>query len=391
MFSFLTNNISPSAFRRASVNFSPRALAEDEVSPFRTLGSRFNFGVDNSTKQSVLNDVSDPGFQEPESPVSDLFTKFLSSAPNPEDYKASGWRRFGAALAGLGAGMRDPVSGVMIAEKINRQPYDTAVERYNSEGAVLEQMAKLEALGQKNSLEYKRLYQEYLNNKADNEREDRKVGLTESGQQLERDKFDYTKTKDERELQFKYDELTERGWKESYDASGNLIMVNPTNGATANFGPSFKKTEMSIEQQNANSRAVSADASITSADAAARNADTNASRLRDVEIPNAGAYRSEAESRNLSRETGRENAGRVPVREQIYAEAQAARELMQEDTGYDGYYNFETGELNGPMGFRDQTKFNEFRNKLKTKTNEVLKRKYKDLRDEEIDFNNLPG
>ena len=64
------------------------------------------------------------------SPAQQKYKDVLGQTPQLQDYKPSGWRRFGAALAGGLAGLRDPRMGVEIAEGINRSPYNTALESW---------------------------------------------------------------------------------------------------------------------------------------------------------------------------------------------------------------------------------------------------------------------
>src|SRR6266702_2596256 len=51
-------------------------------------------------------------------PAQQRFKDTLSQMPQKADYQPSRWRRFGAAVAGGAAGLRDPAQGVKIAQGI---------------------------------------------------------------------------------------------------------------------------------------------------------------------------------------------------------------------------------------------------------------------------------
>ncbi len=391
MFSFLNNSM-PNAFRKASVEFNPSAMRQEE-SPFRSLASRFSVAPDNTLEDDVQaetvrrNNASQPDrFQEPESPMSDLFVKFLSESPRSEDYQPGKMRRLSAALSGFGAGMRDPNAGIDVSEKILRQPYDRAVEDYNSRGSIINKMAELEAAGHKNSLEYRKLYNEFLDKQADNTREDEKVGIDKGRLKVEEDRLKFDEGKNTKEMEFKYDELLTKGWRETYDDQGNLIMVNPQNNAKTNFGKTFKAREMAVDDMNAATNRTNAAANTTRANAAVTVANNSGAGqgARDI---NAAANKTRADTyaAYTKWQMGRPNP--IKLQEQMLAQVAAARELIAAKPEYKNFFDLETSTLSSGEGMfgRDATLYRQFENELDIKTKQKLMEKYPNDDNEEAE------
>lgn len=70
-----------------------------------------------------------PDFQ-PQTQAIDQYNQLMGQMPTQQPI--SGMRRFGAALAGFGAGMRDPRAGVEVAEHIIQQPYVRKMQEWES-------------------------------------------------------------------------------------------------------------------------------------------------------------------------------------------------------------------------------------------------------------------
>ena len=79
------------------------------------------------------------------SPAQQQYKEALGTLPQQADYKPSKWRRFGAALAGGLAGIRDPRMGVEIAEGIVSDPYRSAMGSWERAVGVKGKQAGIEA------------------------------------------------------------------------------------------------------------------------------------------------------------------------------------------------------------------------------------------------------
>lgn len=78
-------------------------------------------------------------------PKQTAYEEALRSAPNREDYRPSGWRRFAAILGGAAGGLSGgPQGGIGVAEHILRSPYQGALEDYEMRVGAAEQEAKME-------------------------------------------------------------------------------------------------------------------------------------------------------------------------------------------------------------------------------------------------------
>lgn len=77
---------------------------------------------------------------QPEIPMqtqaSDAYNQLMQQMPVQEPI--SGMRRFGAALAGFGAGYRDPKAGVEVAEHILQQPYVRKLQEWQNRAKAME-------------------------------------------------------------------------------------------------------------------------------------------------------------------------------------------------------------------------------------------------------------
>jgi hypothetical protein len=67
----------------------------------------------------------------------DIYNQYkqaIMGAPTPDQYAPSGWRRVGAAAAGIGAGLatNNPLLGMNIAENVVNQPYKNALNNWEA-------------------------------------------------------------------------------------------------------------------------------------------------------------------------------------------------------------------------------------------------------------------
>lgn len=68
----------------------------------------------------------------------------LQEMPTPDQYKPNWLTRIASGLSGLGAGIRDPAAGVATALKLNRAPYEQAMETYTNRLGGLKEQAEME-------------------------------------------------------------------------------------------------------------------------------------------------------------------------------------------------------------------------------------------------------
>lgn len=99
-------------------------------------------GMAQNDDERYYNDINDlmtnvgPGIR--------AYRQHLTTMPDREQYRPSGWDRFAAALSGFSAGMRNPGEGIAVARDINEAPYRSAMEDYAARGAGLRERAEME-------------------------------------------------------------------------------------------------------------------------------------------------------------------------------------------------------------------------------------------------------
>jgi len=93
-----------------------------------------------------------------------------------EDYKPGVMTRIAAALSGASAGMRDPSSGVKVANEINTGKYRNAIQDYATRGAGMKDLASMEDTDKNERVkalmaarEHGLKYQQFLADKANKE------------------------------------------------------------------------------------------------------------------------------------------------------------------------------------------------------------------------------
>ncbi len=72
------------------------------------------------------------------------YKEYLSTTPNREDYKPSGWNRAAAAMGGFSAGLKDAGQGIHVAQTMNETPYRNALEDFATRGHGLKETAGIE-------------------------------------------------------------------------------------------------------------------------------------------------------------------------------------------------------------------------------------------------------
>jgi hypothetical protein len=77
-------------------------------------------------------------------PAESKYQQVMGAAPNPQNYKPSVLRRIGAALAGAGAGWRNPEQGVQVANQINNQSYQRALNAWQQQAQQAQSGLKLD-------------------------------------------------------------------------------------------------------------------------------------------------------------------------------------------------------------------------------------------------------
>lgn len=77
-------------------------------------------------------------------PAEQQYQQISGAAPKQSDYKPSVLRRIGAALAGAGAGWRNPVQGVQVARDIDEAPYNRALTAWQQQQQAAQSGLKLD-------------------------------------------------------------------------------------------------------------------------------------------------------------------------------------------------------------------------------------------------------
>jgi len=85
-----------------------------------------------------------PDILNQNTPHLDAWKNYLQETPKMEDYKPGVMTRIAAALSGASAGMRDPSSGVKVANEINTGKYRNAIQDYATRGAGMKDLASME-------------------------------------------------------------------------------------------------------------------------------------------------------------------------------------------------------------------------------------------------------
>lgn len=83
-------------------------------------------------------------------PAAQRYASLMGQKPDAANYKPSKLRRLGAAIAGFGVGVRDPRAGVETAQSILSNPYQSAIDKWQSQvtGAQAQMGAEAEAMKQ---------------------------------------------------------------------------------------------------------------------------------------------------------------------------------------------------------------------------------------------------
>lgn len=345
------------------------------VDPITSLSKRFKFNAGNIGNQGMANkDVS----ENPDNPNEPSFSAMkalfdhLNGAPKREDYSLSKMGKFAAALSGAAAGFKNPAQGVQIAMQMNESPFRRAREEYDAKMPALELAANMENAAYGRDLSYQKMMRDYFGANAD--RDIKRGELSVKERELEE-----TIANNLRDYELNKQRYASDGYKEFTDDKGDTYLFNPSTNDKKLIGRSIKSREVKALESNAASNRIGANASATSASAAAKNAETNASRLRDIDVPVSKA--------NIKRDEEAISASQdIDPQEQLYAQALAAREVMAENpAAYRDFVN-EDGSINyngGRGWFSDNNEgLKEFLDKVKAKMLEdnakpVLERKYK--------------
>lgn len=79
-----------------------------------------------------------------EGPGVTAYRRALGEMPNPADYNPGKFTRVAAGLAGISAGLRDAGRGVETAMRLNRAPYEAAMDEYGTRLGGLKEQAYIE-------------------------------------------------------------------------------------------------------------------------------------------------------------------------------------------------------------------------------------------------------
>ena len=107
---------------------------EEEYDPYADVLKRY---------QSVLSE---------DAPALRRYRDASQNVPKREDYELGGWGRFGAALAGFGAGMRNPSEGIAVARSLRENPYRQAMADFEVDRNLMSEEAEFERYDRTNKL-----------------------------------------------------------------------------------------------------------------------------------------------------------------------------------------------------------------------------------------------
>lgn len=351
------------------------------VDPFTSLG-RFSLAPKNILQDDanyIADQESEPAFS-----ATKALIDYVNNVPKKEDYKLSKMGTFAAALAGAAAGFQNPAMGVETALQMKERPYRNALAEYQSKLPGLELSANLEAQAAGNDIKYQQLFQNALKDQGDLKNKNRELDIKQG-------ELNETINKNKQDFENNKNKYIAEGWKPFTDDQGIEWIINPLLPEGQNrkqIGKGIKDREVKVSESNARANNIQAGAAVTSANAAASNAATNKDRLNNVDIPNSKSNIGRDTKLNELTDNQIATSGQIDPQEQLYAQALAAREVVQENPGWAKYLN-EDGSLNyneinnsgGWFGHsaEDITDFlNHVKLKLETDRNlPVLERKYK--------------
>jgi hypothetical protein len=94
-----------------------------------------------AASQKLMDLMSEPDEAQ------DKFDSYLADQPTEDQYRPSKKRRVGAALAGFGVGLTNPIAGIKIGQDIADEPYNKAVSDWTRKGKPLALAANQEQKG----------------------------------------------------------------------------------------------------------------------------------------------------------------------------------------------------------------------------------------------------
>jgi hypothetical protein len=94
-----------------------------------------------AASQKLMDLMSEPDEAQ------DKFDSYLAEQPTEDQYRPSKKRRVGAALAGFGVGLTNPIAGIKIGQDIADEPYNRAVSDWTRKGKPLALAANQEQKG----------------------------------------------------------------------------------------------------------------------------------------------------------------------------------------------------------------------------------------------------
>lgn len=170
-------------------------------------------------------------------PALNQFRSYLSSIPSEANYRPSGLRRVGAAIAGFGSGMTGGADrGFQTAENITRAPYQNALTDWSIRGKGLQDAATLENKNQGVENSAWRNYATALNAQGKlaqgDERVrqgDERIGNVTEANRIKKQQADTNK----QFVEAKISEMGQGNWKVVYDKKGTPDHVVNSKTGTA--------------------------------------------------------------------------------------------------------------------------------------------------------------
>lgn len=351
-----------------SMNFQFGAEESDPLGSFR---SRFNVGGD--TSESVIPTMAEKvgsNDSKRKFKATEALMDYISQQPKREDHQLGKWGKFGAALTAAATGWNNPLAGIEVGRELRDRPFRQAMDDYATKGQGLKIAADLESDMYGQDLEFQKMFHDWNDKQADNEREDAKLGVSRDELALNKSKYTTEQQQWRDEYELKKEDMIAKGWREFTDKDGNMTLINDNTKEKRNLGPSIAASNLAVArinadaaQTNAAANTTRAGAAVTSANAAAQNATTNASLAPD--------RKREIESNITKNE-------QIDPRDELLLQAAAAKELVTEFPGYKKFVNEDgtlTDDFKSGGWFSDDAGITDFAAKLREKLNQLRTRK----------------
>lgn len=270
--------------------------------------------------EQTLRALSTPGANQTK------YANFVANAPKEADFNPNMYTRIAAAIAGAGAGMRNPEEGVRVAQQIRDDPYNTAVKDYKLRGEGLGVLAQQEESTRAQQLGLVRALREDAYKSRDMTNKETETGIK---QQEATTMAGYRKAQEE--------DMKRKGWVFYDDDKGNRIgtlMGASGQQQKVDFGPSMAATTSKQK-----------DRELGQADA--RNATYG--RMAGAAEKTAGANEQRA-GQSFS-----------PPSQQFYADSLATQAALRENPNWGGFVDsngkiktsFHFGDISKNKGYKD--------------------------------------